>query len=103
MLDAELDTDVLIVGAGPVGLFLANECARRGLMWRIDDAGPAVTRAAGQLAEAFNDVVELRPGAVRNITLVRPDGYVAYAARNGGGLAALKSVRSILELQTNKA
>src|ERR1700758_309835 len=27
--------DVLIVGAGPVGLFLANECARRGLRWRV--------------------------------------------------------------------
>jgi 2-polyprenyl-6-methoxyphenol hydroxylase-like FAD-dependent oxidoreductase len=27
--------DVLIVGAGPVGLFLANECARRGLSYRI--------------------------------------------------------------------
>ena len=27
--------DVLIVGAGPVGLFLATECARRGLAYRI--------------------------------------------------------------------
>jgi hypothetical protein len=34
------------------------------------------------------------------MTLVRPDGYVAYAARNGDRLAALESVRSILELQT---
>ena len=29
------DIDILIVGAGPVGLFLANECARRGLRYRI--------------------------------------------------------------------
>jgi 2-polyprenyl-6-methoxyphenol hydroxylase-like FAD-dependent oxidoreductase len=29
------DIDVLIVGAGPVGLFLANECARRNLRYRI--------------------------------------------------------------------
>lgn len=29
------DTDVFIVGAGPVGLFLANECARRGLRFRL--------------------------------------------------------------------
>jgi 2-polyprenyl-6-methoxyphenol hydroxylase-like FAD-dependent oxidoreductase len=34
-------TDVLIVGAGPVGLFLANECARRGLQARIIEAHPA--------------------------------------------------------------
>ena len=35
MGNSALDTDVLIVGAGPVGLFLANECARRGLRWRL--------------------------------------------------------------------
>ncbi|MCW3070109.1 MAG: monooxygenase FAD-binding [Solirubrobacterales bacterium] len=32
------DTDVLIVGAGPVGLFLANECARRALRHQIVEA-----------------------------------------------------------------
>jgi 2-polyprenyl-6-methoxyphenol hydroxylase-like FAD-dependent oxidoreductase len=35
MINAAADTDVLVVGAGPVGLFLANECARRGLRSRI--------------------------------------------------------------------
>lgn len=38
MLDGAIDHDVLIVGAGPVGLFLANECARRGLRWRLIEA-----------------------------------------------------------------
>ena len=35
MSSASPDCDILIVGAGPVGLFLAHECARRGLRWRL--------------------------------------------------------------------
>lgn len=34
-MDKSVDVDLLIVGAGPVGLFLANECARRGLRPRL--------------------------------------------------------------------
>jgi len=39
MTDTSPNTvDVFIVGAGPVGLFLANECARRNLRWRMIEA-----------------------------------------------------------------
>ena len=41
MPDTRNRTDVLIAGAGPVGLFLANECARRELRFRIIEARPA--------------------------------------------------------------
>ncbi|MGH9742974.1 MAG: FAD-dependent oxidoreductase, partial [Candidatus Acidiferrum sp.] len=40
MPNSTVDTDVLIVGAGPVGLFLSNECARRGLRWRLVETRP---------------------------------------------------------------
>jgi 2-polyprenyl-6-methoxyphenol hydroxylase-like FAD-dependent oxidoreductase len=45
-----VDTDVLIVGAGPVGLFLANECVRRGLRWRLVEANAAQSSQSRALA-----------------------------------------------------
>jgi 2-polyprenyl-6-methoxyphenol hydroxylase-like FAD-dependent oxidoreductase len=45
-----LDADVLIVGAGPVGLFLAHECARRGLKARIIEASASQSRHSKALA-----------------------------------------------------
>ena len=51
-----MDTDVLIVGAGPTGLMLANQLARRGVKLRIIDhhSGPAQqTRAMGVQARTM--------------------------------------------------
>jgi 2-polyprenyl-6-methoxyphenol hydroxylase-like FAD-dependent oxidoreductase len=51
-----MDTDVLIVGAGPTGLMLANQLARQGIRARIIDrhAGPSLqTRALGVQARTL--------------------------------------------------
>ena len=51
-----MDTDVLIVGAGPTGLMLANQLARPGVRFRIIDrhAGPSLqTRALGVQARTM--------------------------------------------------
>ena len=50
MPNIALDTDVLIVGAGPVGLLLANECARRGLRWRLIEGRPSQSEHSKALA-----------------------------------------------------
>jgi 2-polyprenyl-6-methoxyphenol hydroxylase-like FAD-dependent oxidoreductase len=66
-----------------------------------NDAGPETKQAAEQLARSLNDIVELRLHPRRNITLVRPDGYIAYSAPSREGNRALASLRSLLERQTN--
>ena len=51
-----MDTDVLIIGAGPTGLMLANQLARQGVRARIVDrhAGPSLqTRALGVQARTL--------------------------------------------------
>jgi 2-polyprenyl-6-methoxyphenol hydroxylase-like FAD-dependent oxidoreductase len=51
-----MDVDVLIVGAGPTGLMLANQLARRGVRFRLIDrhSGPArETRALGVQARTL--------------------------------------------------
>lgn len=65
-----------------------------------NDADSSTKRAAEQLVASFRDIVELRLRPHRNITLVRPDGYIAYSAFSRDGAGALSSVRSLLERQT---
>ena len=50
MASNSIDTEVLIVGAGPVGLFLANECARRNLGWRLIEKNSSQSEHSKALA-----------------------------------------------------
>jgi 2-polyprenyl-6-methoxyphenol hydroxylase-like FAD-dependent oxidoreductase len=66
-----------------------------------NDANSSSIEAAKRLAGSFIDIVELRLRPGHNPTLVRPDGYIAYSSHSRDGIAAVTSVRSILERQTN--
>jgi len=63
------------------------------------DAAPRTKEAAKQLADLFPEVVEVRSGRHKGITLVRPDGYTAYSAQSDS-VVALKHVGELLERQT---
>lgn len=59
---AELDVDVLVVGAGPTGLMLANQLVRRGVRTAIVDrhGGPSLqTRALGVQARTLEIYAQL--------------------------------------------
>jgi 2-polyprenyl-6-methoxyphenol hydroxylase-like FAD-dependent oxidoreductase len=59
-----------------------------------------VKEAAQRLVAAFPGVLELRTRRGADITLIRPDGYVAYSVHGGGATAALDRIRTLLERQT---
>lgn len=71
----------------------------RFLLMFDSNADPSARDVARQLSESFRDIVELRWVPRPEITLVRPDGYIAYSAHGHDGIAALTSVRSLLERQ----
>ena len=65
-----------------------------------DDADSPTIAAAGRLAGARADVLELRVVPGRGMSLVRPDGYIAYATETRDAATALASVREVLDRQT---
>jgi 2-polyprenyl-6-methoxyphenol hydroxylase-like FAD-dependent oxidoreductase len=80
----------------------------RGILSRFllvlgDEADSPTIAAAGRLAGARADVLELRVAPGRGMTLVRPDGYIAYTTQARDAGAALASVREVLDRQTGPA
>ena len=66
----------------------------------IGEAQQGATKAAADaVCRSFGEIVEERSSRRPGITLVRPDGYIAYSAQSGDTMAALQSVRSLLERQ----
>jgi 2-polyprenyl-6-methoxyphenol hydroxylase-like FAD-dependent oxidoreductase len=74
---------------------------RRFLLMIPSDQESSVSEAANGLRRSFNNILELRTSEGRGVTLVRPDGYIAYSARNGGSVTAMETMRKLLERQTN--
>jgi glycine/D-amino acid oxidase-like deaminating enzyme len=79
------ETNVLIVGAGPTGLTLALDLARRGISFRLIDAAAspfAGSRGKGDGISLFDHLHG--PHATEFVTpegprlLIRPDGYIAH-------------------------
>jgi 2-polyprenyl-6-methoxyphenol hydroxylase-like FAD-dependent oxidoreductase len=94
----------IVEGAGE-RFFEASIRGGKGILNRfllvLDDKAPSnMKEAAKQLAANFSDVLELRFEDRDGITLLRPDGYIAYSEHNSNDLAGLKSVRSLVERQT---
>jgi hypothetical protein len=78
-----------------------NGIRNRFLLVVADSATSNVQDAAKLLSANFPDVVELRTERREGITLVRPDGYIAYSDSNSNHLAGLESLRELLLRQTS--
>jgi 2-polyprenyl-6-methoxyphenol hydroxylase-like FAD-dependent oxidoreductase len=91
MNSAAIDTDVLIVGAGPVGLFLANECARRGLRWRIVETRPSQSEHSKALA--------IMPRTVEIFDMAGVAGPFLEVANRVTGLAVIEPSRTVARMR----
>ena len=76
-----------------------NGIGSRFLLLIADNADSSTKEAANQLCESHNEIVELRTAQHKGITLVRPDGYVAYTASHSNR-DSVTHAHSVLEHQT---
>jgi 2-polyprenyl-6-methoxyphenol hydroxylase-like FAD-dependent oxidoreductase len=79
-----------------------NGIRSRFLLLLGHEADSSTKEAAERLCESLKDIVELRWKPHHDLTLVRPDGYIALSATGRHGSAEMRSVRSLLERQSKR-
>jgi hypothetical protein len=72
----------------------------RFLLFFDQSAHSPAQQSARHLVDSFSDILELRFSPHPGVTLVRPDGYIAFSSHLGDNITPLESIRSILERQT---
>jgi hypothetical protein len=65
----------------------------------VDAESATANEPAARLRDAFEDVLELRTARHAGVTLVRPDGYVAFESQSDGA-DGIAGARAVLERQT---
>jgi hypothetical protein len=76
-----------------------NGIRSRFLLMLGNDAAPSVVDAANRFAASLPDAVALRPVEHEGVTLVRPDGYIAYEAKHSS-TDAIDSILALVHAQT---
>ena len=80
---------------------MRNGGIRSRFLLMVGENAKSETREADRrIGESLPDVLEVRAARRPGLTLVRPDGYVAYTSE-AGGAGALASIRGLLERQTS--
>jgi len=96
----------IVEGAGK-RCFDDSMCGGTGICSRFllllgEEASGATREAAGNFCASLHDLLELRISRRPGITLVRPDGYIAYADSNNHPESTFESIRSLLDRQMHQ-
>jgi hypothetical protein len=76
-----------------------NGIRSRFLLMLGNDAKPAVVEGANQFVASLADLVAVRPVQQEGVTLVRPDGYIAYQTKHSS-IDAIASIQALVDAQT---
>ncbi|MGW2340891.1 NAD(P)-dependent alcohol dehydrogenase [Streptomyces sp. NPDC001661] len=86
---------VLVTGAGPIGVLVAQVAAASGALVTVSDVAPARREFAARLGAETVDATALTPDPQRAHALAEPDGYDTVLDCSGVGPALVSGIRAL--------